>query len=171
MTELLDTFCGYCGSGLATPRKCCQAGRDVDQLRAQLEVAQAGYSTAIRTATQQTYSLREFDTLKTEVERLTGENSNLCDVIAANRPQFEIYLPEGDEREIKIWWTELNVDGKWHLSAQIDDENAATDRERLNWIESHPIELMTELLQMIGKIFEIRKNIDKARKTDYNTPM
>lgn len=158
--------CKYCKNAMTSPRNCCAAGIDVDQLRTQLEVARSGYSTAVQTATQQARSAHEFADLKKAVEQLTKENKALYTMAHSNRPQFEIDLPEGDNRKVHIWWSLLNVtDGKWHLCVDIGKDDIE-DTERLNWIESNPIELIAELLQLKYNKFEIRKIIDKIKGID-----
>lgn len=51
---------------------------------------------------------------------------DLCEKIEARlaepdkRPEFEIELPDGDDRAAKIWWVEQR-EGKWVVSISIDD--------------------------------------------------
>lgn len=63
--------CEYCGFCLvvAGPRECCQAGKDVDRLRGQLEVAEAGYHAAVVKAGYQARTNRELNDLQAEVNR------------------------------------------------------------------------------------------------------
>lgn len=35
------------------------------------------------------------------------------------RPEFEIELPNGDDRKAKVWFTEKRADGKWHISIEV----------------------------------------------------
>ena len=69
--------CEYCGFCLvvAGPRKCCRAGKDVDRLRAQLEVAEAGYMAAVQKAEWQARTNHELNELE---RKLRGSQAFIC---------------------------------------------------------------------------------------------
>lgn len=35
------------------------------------------------------------------------------------QPQFVVELPDGDDREAKVWWSEKRADGKWRISVTV----------------------------------------------------
>lgn len=126
MQEIQETIapaCDYCGviPVLAGSRRCCSAGRDVDKLRAQLEVAEAGYLSAVRTAEHQTQKYTNYNTLLIQLENLKVVNALLTDMLGGEIPKIEIELPDGDPRKVKVWFSELRNDGKWHLCISLEE--------------------------------------------------
>lgn len=41
-------------------------------------------------------------------------------------PEFELELPDGDERKVKVWFVEKRSDGKWHISMTVDKQTEET---------------------------------------------
>ena len=41
--------------------------------------------------------------------------------VETTRPQFKVELPDGEERKVHIWFSELRADGYWHISISLED--------------------------------------------------
>lgn len=39
--------------------------------------------------------------------------------IPEDQPKFVVELPDDDEREVKVWWSEKHDDGMWHISVTV----------------------------------------------------
>lgn len=58
-----------------------------------------------------------------EVTRDTFENEADLDTPRSEsaRPEFEVQLPDGDNRPIKVWFMERQPNGKWRISITVDE--------------------------------------------------